>query len=44
MDSRLLNLCNKEMKELLQKNLIRPSSSPWYWAAFYVKQYSQLSA
>lgn len=28
MDSRLLDLCNKEIKELVQNNLIRPSSSP----------------
>jgi len=35
MDAELLEYCKKEIQLLLEKNLIRPSKSPWSCAAFY---------
>ncbi|KAL4202081.1 hypothetical protein AMTRI_Chr02g219240 [Amborella trichopoda] len=37
MNSRMLEICHKEIKSLLEKRLIRPSSSPWSCVAFYVE-------
>ena len=36
MNPELLEYCKKEIQDLLDKNLIRPSYSPWSCAAFYV--------
>ncbi|KAL4189201.1 hypothetical protein AMTRI_Chr08g164330 [Amborella trichopoda] len=38
LNSRLLEICKKEIDELLKKKLIRESSSPWSCAAFYVEK------
>jgi hypothetical protein len=37
MNSRILEICKQEIKNLLDKGLIRKSSSPWSCAAFYVE-------
>ena len=42
MNQRLLEICIQEIKELQEKNLIRPSSSPWSCAAFYVENTVEL--
>ena len=36
MNKEILEHCKKEIHGLLEKNLIRPSKSPWSCAAFYV--------
>ena len=36
MNAELLQYCKKEIQTLLDKELIRPSKSPWSCAAFYV--------
>jgi len=36
MNAKLLEYRKKEIQTLLDKNLIRPSKSPWSYAAFYV--------
>ena len=36
MNFELLEFCKKEIQSLIDKNLIRPSKSPWSCAAFYV--------
>ncbi|KAG8634083.1 hypothetical protein MANES_17G011850v8 [Manihot esculenta] len=36
MNQEMLQFCKKEIQDLLAKNLIRPSKSPWSCAAFYV--------
>ena len=38
MNPELLELCKKEINDLLSKKLIRPSHSPWSCAAFYVQK------
>ena len=38
MTSKLLEYCKKEIQDLLQKGLIRPSKSPWSCHAFYVRK------
>ena len=40
MNPELLEYCKKEINDLLDKNLIRPSHSPWSCAAFYVRKAS----
>ena len=42
MSQRHLEICQKEIEELLQKGLIRPSKSPWSWSAFYVQNAAEL--
>nr|KYP43052.1 polyprotein [Cajanus cajan] len=42
MNEQLLHYCQKEIKDLLSKNLIRPSKSPWSCAAFYVNKQAEL--
>ena len=37
-----LEYCKKEINDLLRKNLIRPSHSPWSCAVFYVKKASEI--
>ncbi|GAV81779.1 RVT_1 domain-containing protein [Cephalotus follicularis] len=37
----LMEHCNKEIQELLDKKLIRPSKSPWSCAAFYVNKFER---
>ena len=36
MNHDLLEICKKELQALLEKQLIRPSKSPWSCAGFYV--------
>ena len=36
MNDQMLKYCKKEIQDLLDKNLIRKSHSPWSCAAFYV--------
>ena len=36
MNPRLLEYCKKEIKDLLDKKLIRPSFSPWSCVVLYV--------
>ena len=38
MNPKLLEYCKKEIQDLLNKNLIRSSHSPWSCATFYVKK------
>ncbi|KAL4197042.1 hypothetical protein AMTRI_Chr04g249260 [Amborella trichopoda] len=38
MNTILLDMCRKEITDLQNKKLIRPSSSPWSCAAFYVNK------
>ena len=40
MNPELLEYCKKEINDLLDKNLIRASYSPWSCAAFYVQKAS----
>ena len=42
MNAQLLEYCKKEIKDRLDKNLIRKSQSPWSCAAFYVKKPSEI--
>ena len=42
MNPELLEYCKKEINDLLSKNLIRPSHSPWSCAAFYVQKASEI--
>ena len=42
MNPELLEYCKKEINDLLKKNLIRPSHSPWSCAAFYVQKTSEI--
>ena len=42
MNPELLEYCKKEIQDLLDKNLIRPSLSPWICAAFYVQKASEI--
>ena len=42
MNQGLLEYCKKEIKDLLDKKLIRHSFSPWSCAAFYVHKASEL--
>ena len=42
MTPELLEYCKKEINDLLSKNLIRPSHSPWSCAAFYVQKASKI--
>ncbi|GAV89025.1 hypothetical protein CFOL_v3_32446, partial [Cephalotus follicularis] len=39
----LMEYCKKEIQELLNKKLIRPSKSPWSFAAFYIDKNSKTS-
>ena len=41
MNSEYLELCKKEIQDLLSKNLIRKSYSPWSCTAFYVNKASE---
>ena len=36
MNAELVELCKKEIDNLLQKDLIKPSKSPWSCTTFYV--------
>ena len=38
MSPKLLEYCKKEINDLLNKKLIRPSYSPWSCVAFYVQK------
>ncbi|KAL4181304.1 hypothetical protein AMTRI_Chr12g236580 [Amborella trichopoda] len=38
MNTELLQICQREINNLLQKKLIQPSSSPWSYSAFYVNK------
>ena len=42
MNPELLEYCKKEIQDLLDKNLIRPSYSPWSCAAFYFQKASEI--
>ena len=42
MSKELLSYCEKEIHDLLDKNLIRKSKSPWSCSAFYVKKQAEL--
>ena len=42
MSPELLEYCKKEINDLLNKKLIRPSHSPWSCAAFYVQKASEI--
>ncbi|KAK0602627.1 hypothetical protein LWI29_035373 [Acer saccharum] len=42
MSSSLLEHCKKEIADLLQKGLIRPSKSPWSCPAFYVQKNAEI--
>ena len=42
MTSKLLETCKTEIQELLDKNLIRKSRSPWSCAAFYVNKNAEI--
>ncbi|RZB70799.1 hypothetical protein D0Y65_035662 [Glycine soja] len=42
MNEELLQYCQKEIKDLLDKGLIRKSKSPWSCAAFYVNKQSEI--
>ena len=42
MNTQLLEYCKKEIKYLLDKNLIRKSHSPWSCVAFYVQKPSKI--
>ena len=42
MNSQLLEYCKQEIKDLLNKNLIRKSHFPWSYAAFYVQKPSKI--
>ena len=42
MNLEMLEYCKKEIQELLDKKLIRPSNSPWSYATFYVQKNSKL--
>jgi len=41
MNAELLQYCKKEIQTLLDKELIRPSKSPWSCAAFYVNNVAE---
>ena len=41
MNAQLLDYCKEEIKDLLDKNLIRNNQSPWSCAAFYVQKPSK---
>ena len=42
MNAQLLEYCEKEIKDLLDKNLIRKSHSPWSCVAFFVQKPSEM--
>ena len=42
MNPELLEYCKKEIQDLLNKKLIRPSHFPWSCAAFYVQKASEI--
>ena len=42
MNPELLEYCKKEINDLLSKNLIRSSHSPWSCATFYVQKASEI--
>ncbi|KAL2466561.1 Enzymatic polyprotein [Abeliophyllum distichum] len=42
MNKELLDTCTKEIQDLLEKGLIRPSKSPWSYAAFYVNNHGEI--
>ena len=42
MNPELLEYCKKEIQDLLDKRLIRPSHSPWSCAAFFVQKASEI--
>ena len=42
MNQELLEYCKKEIQDLLNKKLIRPSKSPWSCPAFYVQKNAEL--
>ncbi|CAN4093535.1 unnamed protein product [Withania somnifera] len=41
MNTELVELCKKEIDNLLQKGLIKPSKSPWSCTAFYVNNVAE---
>ena len=42
MKEELLNYCKKEIQDLLDKKLIRPTKSPWSCSAFYVQNQAEI--
>ena len=42
MNAQLLEYCKEEIKDLMDKNLIRKSQSPWSCAAFHVQNPSEI--
>ena len=42
MNAQLFEYCKEEIKDLLDKNLIRKSQSPWSCAIFYVQKPSKI--
>jgi hypothetical protein len=42
MNSETLEFCQSEIKDLLQKGIIRKSKSPWSCSAFYVQKNAEL--
>ena len=42
MNAQLFEYCKEEIKDLLDKNLIRKSQSPWSCATFYVQKPSEI--
>ena len=42
MSPELLEYCKKEINDLLSKNLVKPSHSPWSCSAFYVQKASEI--
>lgn len=42
MNDRLMKICKFEIQDLLNKKLIRKSSSPWSCSAFYVENAAEL--
>ena len=42
MNEQLLQYCQRDIKDLLDKGLIRKSKSPWSCASFYVNKQSEL--
>ncbi|KAG6658184.1 hypothetical protein CIPAW_04G143100, partial [Carya illinoinensis] len=42
MNSETLEFCKQEIKDLLAKNIIRPSKSPWSCATFYVQKNAEI--
>ena len=42
MSHEIMDFCKREINDLLHKNIIRPSKSPWSCPTFYVKKNAEL--